>query len=378
MKFNDTTYHKIDLYLNGQLSSDELSLFEKELESNPDLATEVQVQKAINETIVEGHMGQLLDQIDLDFDSKYDASQKAKNTKWILGGIGLVTLTIGSLFFINHSSENEPKKQTVTAKTEITEQVNTIAVEETEEVKQDITPTEIPVAEQEQTLRSEDNSLSIPKEKTTLANTELREVETGTPLPEEKTGEEENPAQAVEKTTEKAKTCPATVQEITIQQEAPSLDQDNGKIIIQGQFTGLSTNVKYRLLSDDDYEDTQEFSELSAGIYSIEAVDDLGCIVTAKTPTQLSATGCSAVKKSVFTTEYDENWELSTDDSRDATFVIKDASGQIVVNKMLYGEPQVDWNGFYENGTEATKGIYYYQLTYSDNEECIGVITLVK
>lgn len=390
MKLSEETYGLIDQYLRGDLSGAELQSFEQEMAANADLANEIQLQKSINDTIVMGHMGQLLEKVDVDFDSHYDKTGKSSTTKkYLLGGLGLLSIAVIGYVYLNNTSNSALQKITPTIVSETKDKSTEVVV------MPDSIPSQLdkpiqrnkistPQGNKEEVVETKElASLEVLSEGTmptitSSSKEDINSVSTNDNKESVSVKSTTTPKKESQKEGKEEVICPETKQTITYTSKNPSLDKDNGQLTISGSFKGLGENVRYRITDNEYFINGKAFYDLLPGEYQIEAQDERSCNVISDRIISLKKSGCSSNENAIFSMAYGQEWTMAIDDSRDASLVVKNASGQVVFEQDLFGEREVSWNGYSESGTEVTKGLYYYQLTYSDKEECIGVITLAK
>jgi len=402
MNFSQEIYHTIEKYLAGGLSGSSLEDFESAMTKDPSLAQEVNLQKAMNETMFLANMDAVLTNMNSDFDSHYDKSAKTSLTKKVVLGAGsfLAVTLLGFAIFNTEITENTQKiasiENTQSSILETKDKSNTQEIKKENEIditNNSKTPQKV---KEEEILALENDVNSSPQETEPIQNIEetilppevssapitvekvlMKDFVNEIEIVSEETTVEESVPNSLGDAIAKVE-CPEKTQNISFEMNHPSLDVNDGKVSIQGQFKGLTGDIKYKIIGTEEYDDYSEFENLEPGVYKIEAIDENSCEVTSSTSIELKRTGCSGKVEGVFSSVYGQAWKLNIDESRDAVFKLRDLGGTIVLTKILSGDNIVQWDGSTDTDFQAEPGQYYYELTYSDNEKCIGVITLAK
>lgn len=352
----EQTYQLIDRYLKNKLSSEELKVFEKRLESDKEFAGDVNSQKLADELLVENRFFDIMDQMD-----KPSGGSDSKG-KFILGGIAL--LLIAGLFFFQLNSPEEKVIQPIyTSHTEKSTNKETIIQENKiseniELEKSVIKKNEKPVEQKKAGVKIEFDSNLVKV---------YNEVETQKiPLKVE--------VNKITTPIEINKCANVTITAEVVAQESCK-DTSTGMIEIPAH------NLKggkhpYVFSLNNDYQISNIFTSLLPGRYDVKIKDINGC-TTIKKEIIIGSKTCINVKSYSFNPVY-ETWKFPVGDNQNFKIKITNKEGIVVYATEVTGGTQLEWNGTSLTGSELPSGAYLYVIELPDGKTNQGYISIIK
>lgn len=380
MNNEQETYELIDRYLADQLSASERYSFEQQLSQDADLRDAVDMHKMLQVTAVSYEMDQLHSKVGTDLDKIYKAGTIKK---WLLiGGAGLALIATTLLLIPTEKTKSDQK---------------TVVDQESGSEGQD---QKISIVEDDLGKGESNHSKTNINEglvQTTIANEFLHEevvIETDTLLSDEVNNKDIEEviitdADNGEVIMEKAKVensvtqtiqCPSNRVDLKFRMTSQSLDDVEGSIHVQEVLSeGFTEPIQFKLKDiEATYSSMKIFNGLEADDYTIGIVDANGC--EALSPV-ISVTKSSCVKNytETFSPQYDHEWRLQINEDLDATVVLKNKGGKVVLMKKVNGEREFIWDGQDSNGSVIDEpGYMWFFVTYSNGETCSGGFNLIR
>ncbi len=379
--YNSDEYELIDKFLSNQLSPSEKLVFNELAMSNPDFMTEVEKVRATNQAI--HHLGLLETSNKLDQLHKKQVKIKTKLRYWLggvivvavlLGGYGLykITTTEKKSSITPHSLETTTETITIDEHQETNNSpINKVITnKDIQEDKSPIQKSDSPIKDIIKPFKAEKIN-SLPKSK---INDNPSKVLTNTPNNSEnmKVGE-------VSKEKEPVKIICGEIVLSDYRTKPSCIGEQNGAIIFSNNsLTGGTSPYKtyiYQLDNEDNYLDKRQ---LASDQYAMKVVDANGCIDTIP---NISITEQRCLKRinDSFSPTYGESWEYpKITGVSECTILIKDIANHTILEKQILLDEETDWNGFLENGTMISQGIYFIEIKDEQETYVIGSITIIE
>lgn len=381
MSNEQETYNQIDQYLTGKMTSQEKASFEQNMANDVDLRDAVEMHKMLQATAISHELDQLHSQIGTDLDR---IRSKSIIKKWLMiGAAGLALIATVSILIPRDkkkSSELTNVNEEV-RKTKKVHEDHPLITEE--EIKEKVKPVKTDI--HEGIVQTTEKNEFIPPED---------EVEIDTLLSDEVNNKDiekvievistDKQSDNVEVEQEQLKTppppCPGNRVDLKYKMTSQSLDGIEGSIRVENVISeGFKEPVRYKLLDiDDTYSTLKVFNGLEADDYTIGIIDANGC--EALSPI-ITVTPSSCVKEypETFSPAYDYEWRLRINEDLDATIVLKNKAGKVILLEKVIGEREFIWNGHDNNGTTIDEpGYIWFFVTYSNGETCSGGFNLIR
>jgi len=383
-------YERIEKYLNGQLSGKELNDFERQLKSDPELASELEKHKNISHLIHEGTLLRIRETVKEIHNTSYPRSLfRRGNSKFIL--ITLVgTFIIVPFFFIKKiriALENQQLPENVIPKIDtITRQVLNVdtfkEITHEEKIRDVIKSeksykksTDHPVAKDSEITASE----KILKEKeismdvaVKIPDAETRKAEPATDDIKKKS----EPANDTENTNGSDNVDCSTVlisAEVEIKESCEQ--KPTGTIqIIESTIQGGTPPYLVSIDDGDNFYPYLVFNELSRGNYMLWLKDRNNCL-TKSGSYWVSSYDCSY--EYVFAPEKGERWK-APNNGITGQLKIYNRQGNMVFSERIETAGNYFWEGSSSSNDPLPMGIYQFLLELDNNEKIIGNITIVR
>jgi hypothetical protein len=360
---------KIDLFLIGKLSPEEMHAFQEMIDSDPALAEEVLYQKLANEAIVDSKLAELNIKIRSDLD-KLDSGTTLN--KWFIGCGIILTIVGGALLFKNSKNEVAPKlndsivnKDSVSINTTPLKKV--FAIDSFNENKS--TNTNIPWENKSNKYIIDTTTSDINKNDAIEVNNEKR----NSVIPIE------------QKNTEPAKTVfnnPCLTMTLSMLPDIYESCYNNatGEIVfIPNTIQGGSAPYMYSLDNGISFQTNTTFSNLKGGSYYLTIKDSKNCTQSFTNELYVSTKHCNQNNSYSFSPINGEKWQHPLTNTTGGSIEIKNKLGQLVYsNHWASGVDHIEWDGNSQAGGALSIGEYLYIIHYSTSEIENGYVSIVK
>lgn len=373
-------YDQIELYLKGKLHGDDLKNFESQLNSDPSLKQELEIQKLGRLTIQSSYMTDMKSKLK-DTSASY---KKGQSLKWYLGGTLIV---VGILTFVFWPNTEKIKTEVVSTDKSGSDHIEKHFPEE-KIVKVDSQETHV-----------------VHHYKADNASHHISEIEASNDIVESEmevsitdtiaegiyvvttTNKNSNDQLLVEESTEgvyKEKSADEQVDPIAEEVIKPRLkfrvkesnyDANNGRIDIVNEDGGT---LEYRLKGDlDGFTTSNHFDEIAEGSYTILVRDKDGNEFAYES-IEVNKSACFEKTDYVFNVTYDDHILLPVASQYEGVAVVMDKSGNQVFTKEFNNLTELPWLGLDINGQESTVGLHKVIIKYNHGETCAYNVLLEK
>ncbi len=329
-------YEMIDSYLEGGMSVTERNSFEKMIQSDPELAKEVDAFRLANAVVSDFGLVQLrgkLDKIHHEHTGGGSGGGSGIGTAWIAGVVTLLISVSGIVTYQYLKPES--------------------TVVETKEVV---------VIESPKTIKEAPQEVNVPeKESPVVENSDLPQKPVTTPQPSEKKREKIVDCNSVYITGEARIT------------EACYGSADGRIKIDQGSLQGGKAPYRYSL-DNKEYRKDNVFSGLSAGNYTIYVQDKNSCI-SKLTEVEVKSRACKSDQ--AFDPDK-EQWSVPIEKGLSGQLVVFNNKGNAVYKSNFEAGGNVVWNGKTTTGADLPAGNYGFDVQYSNGTSRGGTVTLLK
>jgi len=379
----------IETCLNGNLSAEEVKLFRKRLEEEPDFAREVERHRQLREIISDGALLHVKNQLMSIHLQKLKTVRKIRRiTGYGLGGIlvGILTLLVVRISIDDENVQKLSGRAIPETKTPVIVSDQTGAEELTvelmqdsgthaRETAQDIKPTGNDIKTENHAMSASMDTFitGIGRE---MTGTNLNPVKTppDTAIYSETRQDEENEPDTASKKASEANCRKIKLEGNFIEYESCNNKPTGGIMIYSQSVTGGMPPYTFSL-NGTRFIDTIQFSGLYPGNYPVYARDANNCI---------SRLGLALVRsvdctyQAVFAPLKGEIWTVPADQDREGILNIFNKSGTLVYTIRISNDETTTWNGSTLSGQALPMGIYQFEIRYSDGSRFIGNVTIVK
>lgn len=435
MRSDIETYELIERYLNNELSADELVDFKKELQTNPELANEVNVQQMVQTVTVDSHLATIKDKTNA-YNPYFSPSIRVSKYKNIalalftlLGSVGLVyTISqIGEKEKISHSVISQPINNT-TSESNITEN-NSTGIDNsknptsssiTEKIIINKTPNHVThsshnviSSHSNNNTPSNQNSISnssTPKKTVkndqflSLERNETKIVE-GNEIVKKSSNTSAN--SYTERSSEKITTILVTNTNETIRSEDDTINV-NQKFMKEMEGIELerpcqNINLKIKVhttpsctgnsngrieiskiqggtapystkIDNFEFKNSTTYRNLNAGMHSLHIKDSEGC--GHKYDVNIKSENCFKVYP--INPSQQHFWKYNLSPKGDYSVAIYSADETLVYKIAVKNKNMLEWNGKSQQGNNLTEGKYTFIITQNGKEHDKGYIKIKK
>ncbi len=370
------SFEKIDEYLNGELTSQELSEFKDMMEKHESLAEEVQFQKLANEAIVELNLADLRKDL-----KRISLKQKTASRNKLYGGTASVILLISAIAYFAlspkaielnaekaelskpapqalpiHSNTQQPERIEATPQL-VNSEVTTQKPTNIEPITQTVPPTP-------SNLQTVTDSIMSPPETTPQAssNKVVNYLMT---------------EQVQEKNTNQSNTVPCEADAIDAFihiEPACKYEKGSGKITIDlASVKGGKPGYQFSLNNGSDYQEFPVFEALGSGPALLFIKDAQGCI----SRKQLTIPEKNCFKEVILYPLKDETWTAPVI-SKENEITISDMQGSIVFEYTYSDNENFIWNGRTTGGQDMPMGQYSYTIKGDKGKVINGYISIIR
>lgn len=368
-------YERIELYLEGKLSGQELHDFQNQLQSDVALKAKFELVKLTNELVLNQQLLALKARMKTEmkgiaFEPTIPpVNTNATFTKFaaalvLLGAIGLgiyfwsITNTISTTSSSN-TSKREKDSPVVKAQTIVP---NAMIENAATPLATNSTPAEISNNNQTPITSFDYNKIALNN---TVPTTEVKTqtpIETKEEIPLLKTPGNSNP-------------CEGVILESTIKTSASCAEYASGEISFNGTNKGKAP-YQYSINSGETFKENHLFTHLQAGNYTPSVKDAHGC-KTGFPEIHIASKVCTkAVTEFAFNPQYHETFKFPIEAGQDGHIQITTRTGQLIFQVNL--AEKTAWDGTQNNGAAATPGVYIYLITLTDGSIKKGYVTIYE
>ncbi len=366
---DESLYEKIDLYLAGKLSEEELVNFNNRLKEDSALAELVRYQEVAN-TVVKGQLlAQVKELMDADFE-KGRVKPNKNNTRWWLGGL----LAIGLLISVGIYNQNTKSvhKPVNTDESQIPE----LSLPEKPQKQEAQAVVELVDNEKKPSVKVK---ASITKEHT------LVEIDSVTPIknvsapvkPLVKPAEVKVKKEIIQP--EKEIICGISAKALVSAQ--PSCEEENTGVITIELQTVKNAEKPYQFKVEDAYgkavvQQSPSFTSLMSEYYNVILIDANKCTKDLARDVFVDLKECNTQETASFSPGYGEVFQLPTPKEDGATIIIYSKYGKEVFQATLSKGNSEVWDGRNKEGVTQSPGIYIYRIRYKKESDEIGEVLI--
>ncbi|GAL85346.1 hypothetical protein MYP_2575 [Sporocytophaga myxococcoides] len=368
------SFEKIDEYLNGELSRQELSEFKVMMEKHESLAEEVQLQQLANEAIVELNLTGLRKDL-----KRISLKQRTASRYKLYGGTATAIILISVIAYFTISPKANELKAEYTDHTKPVSEESPISLNA--KVPESIAATPQPLISEITTQKPPYIESQIPLP----ATSELQSISDSImPLPETIT-QLNSINLAIEQMTEHVQEkytiqsspvpCKADAIDAFIHIEPVCKDQKgSGKITIDlASVKGGKPGYQFSLNGGANYQEFPVFEDLGFGPAQLLIKDSQGCI----SRKQLIIPEKNCFKEIILYPLRDETWTAPVI-SKENKIIIADIQGHILFENHYSDTDNFTWNGKTTDGQDLPVGQYYYTIKGSIGNVIHGYISILR
>jgi hypothetical protein len=357
----------IDRYLKGQLTSEELSNFEKRLQEDSSFSQQYKAQKLSDELLEDYELLQIKKQMQLEMPK---LSSGSNNNFLYAGAALLVASGLATYVLFN------------TDKTTHTEQTKIVSAD-----------TVSPSTGKNKTIPSEDKIANYSDAKTISKDKGISSVTKVSEKPSDivvkandKTElQTDNIIAEVTKTepdtkpgkdsVSKGKNCSELVIENSITTGDACEGKNNGYVKI-AVIRGGTAPYSYKIKNKTSFTASDKFEYLSAGDYYVSIKESSGCIYQVKNAVTVSVKTCEEPFNTTFTPGQEPFWKLPIKTDLTGKMKIQDKAGRIVHEIVIHNGQPSEWDGFNYKGEETPAGYYYVTIETLNGTMSYGYLTI--
>jgi hypothetical protein len=375
MNLDSNIYEKIDIYLEGKLSGEELIDFENELNINDSLRNMVETVKFTNELLLDFKLNELKNRINQDLKNlPTENNSNSKNYLKYFALVGLVTLSGLGYLFLNKSNESD--KIQIKSK-EVSNKINTV-------VKGNENSTLNSVSSSTQNAKVD---LNKSVQNTVIGNSteiihndvatdfRINSFENPTPsiVSEPLTVERNTNQNIVREINTNSNPCNQEKIKANIVSEASCVESPSGVIKIEKVENGNSPYV-FSIDHGKDFKEYSYFNNLHSGEYHILIKDKFGCL-SDDYKVVIESKVCSKAKNEfAFSPSLNETFKFPIEQGEEGNIQIFTRSGQKVFTANL--SDTQEWNGISNTGFGIEAGVYVFVIESKSGKLQKGYITL--
>jgi hypothetical protein len=364
MSSNTEMLEKIDLYFRGKLAPEEKEAFEKQMASDPELKTKMEISKIVDQMIVGKEAWNLKEQMKKDLNKP-----KSGSGKYMLILALLMTVS-GIVFLFFNKEKNQTKisnyiqqQATPSLPLEIKDKTITSSGKHAQSMSKIIQPK---IAKYKTTISTKADTTMLPKSekiKTRIANFPFMDSK-NEPLKQDSV------------IIKKINPCEGLRPEVESFVMPSCKGAETGEIHVNPETVKGGTPPYIFLL--EDRKSSANFDRLSAGSYQLTIVDANNCTVHSNKGIVVPEKTCTQ-KQYVFNPEYDGSWEIPyARDKRPVKFLILDKGGRIFYGSQVIEFLPGGWNGESSTGSTLEMGVYFFEITYADGSIDHGSILISR
>lgn len=362
MSYDTDIADKVEDYLNGLLSDEEMVLLEQKIQTDPEFAAYVNQMRQVNETIHYSGLAELRNKVGHDLKDIPVSSGTASN--WLIYGSLLLILGTSATIYWWPKKQIEESSTLYSKTTHKPKESNplTSAVTEKKEGEQ-VVEKDIPIT----TNTDESEHAQNKNVKSTALNNSVS-----------KDTSSQNSSVIKDNTIKKS----AVNDEQTVLNEPVSCDklftvtttptcknENDGTVTV---YSDMSLDYTFSIKNKENT--TGEFKQLSAGDYTIN-ITYAECEQTEKAT--VAEKWCPTNKDFSFNPEYGEKWVLQHEENDKGTFSIYAGSGKLIFQGK-FGAEKGYWDGTNQEGVLSPMGNYIAVISYADGRKEKVQLTIVK
>jgi hypothetical protein len=370
-------YERIESYIAGRLTEEEILSFEKQMGENPSLAEEVEKHRSIQNILHEGSLLEIresLQKIHLENPGGAgDFLRKPGNYLIMLGAL-LITTSILLLTL----KRSEPTVQEIPGEPPSQDRLQ----ENVPEVSESIKSREVftPAALSEQSTKAQkapEKSLEqpVPEETLPVKSEKQPEVSVQESGKESKTGINQEPEEEVLPDLPAVPDCDTIILSAEILLEKSCFGKATGSLrIIEGSPEGGTPPYLASIDDGLNFYPKEEFQKLLPADYRVWLKDANNCR-TLLGRFRIESVDCSY--EYVFAPLKEERWKVPTKDL-EAVLKIYNQQGVLVFQRRIGPGEEYNWDGKSMNGNDLSMGMYPFILEFNGGEHFAGAVTIVR
>lgn len=371
MSIDNTTYDRIDNYLSGKMSKDDLNRFEQDMASDVNLTEEVNAMRFANQSLLDYKIASIYTMMEARNPYTNTTESSTTTDNKILKWVGGALVASGIIFGIHYlSSENEidsnPEMVSVNEETVI-ERGPHMSNDSEIEGAQEQTPHIDTTSKESVSLLSKDQVL-VGEDQVETVLDEVVYARKDSLLNEGKTDSAiVQPIDICDGVKIKAEPLPVKT----------CIGKSEGEIFIpRTKINGGTYPYEFSLNDRVNYSKKNAFGYLDIGEYRVFIRDANGC---QSVPVLVTIEGkrCDELEGESFNPTI-ALWEFPVDDYEYCQIEVVNVSGRMVYKIRMDGDEAPRWDGRSLSGSDLASDIYVYQIKYDDGRLEKGYINLVR
>ncbi|WP_028979163.1 FlgD immunoglobulin-like domain containing protein [Sporocytophaga myxococcoides] len=367
------SFEKIDEYLNGELSGQELVEFKEMMEKHESLAEEVQLQQLANEAIVELNLANLRKDI-----KRISLKERTASRFKLYGSLAAAAILISGIAYFALSPKAEEFEAANVIPVNPSSKEAPISRNAELPVKAEVTPAEIVTQQQKNIEQIAQNEPAATFDSQRLPDSTLQHTETIPYSNSDNLVIGQKSEQVKEKNTDQNSTtvpCKANAIDAFIHIEPACKDQKgSGKITIDlATVKGGKPDYKFSLNGGADYQEFPVFEELASGPAQLLIKDAQGCI----SRKDLTIPEKNCFKEVIIYPLKGETWTAPIV-SKENVITIKDIQGKILFENSYSDSDNFTWDGKTNDGQDLPMGQYYYTIKGDKGNIINGYISIPR
>lgn len=392
MQGNGNITDRIDAYLSGHLSKQEIASFELEMDNNAILKSEVDIQKTINQAVIDSS---ILDFSDA-FSTERIKQKKSRRLKRMLITASGALIVVSTLTFLLWLWK-ENSQTTITPWPDAATKDFTVDVESLKSDK-------IKLEEQSTSLKSQDlidnnteanhhlhnfidttkfstnkvenlNNQSISTDEViTFTPTENHDIVTDNTIQSRTIIPSDTSIKKNEATIPTTKSsCEDVNITAQVNSHASCRDEYNGEIEFTKVTGGQAPYIFENINSKTGIQEEHTFSALGGNLeYNIKITDNNGCSVQIA-PIFIEEQSCFTPEPG-FNPDF-ETWKYELDSEEDATITIRNKAGQIILKRTFI--TTFEWDGSDDSGKKVPLAAYRYIISANNLKPKSGSVSVI-
>lgn len=392
MQGNGNITDRIDAYLSGHLSKQEIASFELEMDNNAILKSEVDIQKTINQAVIDSSILDFSDAFSTER-IKQKKSRRLKRTLITASGALIVVSTLTFLLWL----WKENSQTTITSWPDAATKDFTVDVESLKSDK-------IKLEEQSTSLKSQDlidnnteanhhlhnfivttkfptnkvenlNNQSISTDEViTFTPTENHDIMTDNTIQSRTIIPSDTSIKKNEATIPTTKSsCEDVNITAQVNSHASCRDEYNGEIEFTKVTGGQAPYIFENINSKTGIQEEHTFSALGGNLeYNIKITDNNGCSVQIA-PIFIEEQSCFTPEPG-FNPDF-ETWKYHLDSDEEATIKIRNKAGQIILERTFLST--FEWDGSDESGKKVPLAAYRFIITAKNIKPKSGSVSVI-
>jgi hypothetical protein len=402
MNSENERFDWIEGYLNGTLTDAQQAAFAVQLQTDPELAEEVQLHRTVQELVIDQALLDLKAKMLHEYRPKYSGKGPfggGLGSTLLITGLVLLSATVGSMLYFQKQDSPVTTIPAVTPRiqavnlTPVTPVIRTNPVAELQKsgtATLVVQPTVKNKVGEVQHIRQVTDSAAVPvnehsatvllpplevklldvKEVTTQVVDERKPVapvNTPTHTPNES------------KPKEPVWDCASVKIAVKVNVQKSCSDFPTGKISFdRTTVEGGEPPYRFSLNNGLSFTKGSQFEHLSPGIYYLTVEDGRGCQHTLEEAFEVKLSACDAPQEYTFSPEQGETWKFPFAETQAGTLRIVNREGVLIYSIAVRNGFPTDWSGQGNQGIPVRMGSYRFTFEDGNGNRTSGSITLLK